>query len=471
MIPEVAPHTSSEDVPVVVVGAGPAGLVAAITLARAGIACTVLSRHTGVNPQPRATLISVRSMELLRSWGLDDAVRAGGDEVQWRLRLTSTLANAADGQSIDVGVPTDAESADLSPTRPAGAPQDHLETVLLDHLRTFPTARIRLGALVHDIERHPGGVRVRYCEAGVERSVDARYLIGADGARSVVRQRLGIGARTTEPTGHAMAVVIHAPLWDVVGEHRYGIYWAGQPPHGATFLPAGHGDRWVYSIFLADPDERNCSEPELIAGIRAASGRSDLPVRIAAVNRFAFSAAIADRFRSVASFLVGDAAHRVTPRGGTGMNTAVAGAYNLGWKLAWVLRGWAPESLLDSYEDERRPIAEHNFRRSIDPDGSRRSTAEELPVDLGGRIPHRWVDADREVSTLDLLGPGLTWFGVPGAFGALRHRPAVAAPVTERVLTPATVHALGADSSGGLLVRPDGLVWNEALARSSVWVG
>ena len=90
-------------------------------------------------------------------------------------------------------------------------------------------------------------------------------------------------------------------------------------------------------------------------------------------------------------FLVGDAAHRVTPRGGTGMNTAIADGYDLGWKLGWVLRGWAGRELLDSYEAERRPVAEHNVARSADPSGSRRRVDQELHADLGGRIPHVWL--------------------------------------------------------------------------------
>ena len=105
-------------------------------------------------------------------------------------------------------------------------------------------------------------------------------------------------------------------------------------------------------------------------------------------------------------FLIGDAAHRVTPRGGTGLNTAIRDGFDLGWKLAWVLRGWAHERLLDTYERERRPVAEFNAARSADPTASLRA-ADELRADLGGRIPHLWLPARRRrVSTLDLLGTG-----------------------------------------------------------------
>src|SRR5512132_1910128 len=134
-------HVAEGDVwPVIVVGAGPAGLVAAITLARAGIQILVLNRRTALLTHPRATVVSLRSMELLRSWDLENEIRAGGDEVEWRMLAASTLSQAAFGDLIDVGYPTTRESANLSPTRPAAVPQDHLETVLLNHLRSLPAA-------------------------------------------------------------------------------------------------------------------------------------------------------------------------------------------------------------------------------------------------------------------------------------------------------------------------------------------
>ena len=124
--------------PVAVVGAGPAGLVSAITLAHAGIKTLVISPRTAVFSHPRATVVSLRSMELFRSWGLEGEIRSGGDEVEWRMLLAPTLSQVAVGSLIDVGYPTASESARLSPTRPAAVPQDHLERVLLHHLQTLP---------------------------------------------------------------------------------------------------------------------------------------------------------------------------------------------------------------------------------------------------------------------------------------------------------------------------------------------
>ena len=96
------------------------------------------------------------------------------------------------------------------------------------------------------------------------------------------------------------------------------------------------------------------------------------------------------------------------------MNTALQSGYDLGWKLAWVLQGWADPDLLDTYEAERRVVAEHNLARSTDPDGSRRPVLDELAVDLGGRLAHAWLPSTgTRRSTLDLLGPGWTLFTGP----------------------------------------------------------
>ena len=164
---------------------------------------------------------------------------------------------------------------------------------------------------------------------------------------------------------------------------------------------------------------------------------------------------MADRFRAGNVFLAGDAAHRVTPRGGTGMNTAIRGGHYLGWKLGWVLRGWAGPELLDTYEAERRPIAAHNVARSADPNGSTREAADELHVDLGGRIPHVWVrSAAGRVSTLDLLTPGLTLFTGPDSAPWETH-PSGGPPLTVRRLDAISARSIGIRGRDALLVRPD----------------
>src|SRR5688572_24747717 len=132
------PRADAEHVPVLVVGAGPAGLTAAVTLARAGIECLLVDRRPGVSSLPRATVASTGTMELLRSWGLDDEIRAGSNDAEMQMLVCRTLAEASAGTAFPVGYPTRSQSSVISPATPLCVPQDHVETVLLDHLATLP---------------------------------------------------------------------------------------------------------------------------------------------------------------------------------------------------------------------------------------------------------------------------------------------------------------------------------------------
>jgi putative polyketide hydroxylase len=446
---------STQITPVLIVGAGPAGLVAAITLARAGIETLVVERRTQVSDLPRATGVSTATMELLRSWGLEEQVRAAAVDVEWQALATTTLADAAAGTAVEVGYPTRAQSAVVSPTRPACIPQDALEPILQEHLATLPCARLRRGVEVIAVESRDDDVEVEVRDADGAHTILARYVIAADGVRSTVRDALGIGTSGPGDLATSMAVRFRAPLWDVVGEHRHVIYFL---PGNRAALPVGHGDRWLYARPWDLQRERlgDLSRDDLTREVRLAAGVPDLEPRIEGASTADYGVALADRFRERSTFLVGDAAHRLTPRGATGMNTAIRDAHDLGWKLSWVLRGWAGDALLDTYETERRPVAEHNAARSADANGSIRGTTDELRADLGGRIAHTWLPGESgRTSTLDLLSDGLTRFTGPGeqAWRTRRGTP----PVTTRRLDAMTARALGILGGASLLVRPDGV--------------
>jgi 2-polyprenyl-6-methoxyphenol hydroxylase-like FAD-dependent oxidoreductase len=240
---------------------------------------------------------------------------------------------------------------------------------------------VLLGTELVDLADGPDAVRavLRDTATGGTRVADAGYVIGADGSRSAVRQAAGIAMRGPDRLAVSATALFTAPLWDLLGPHRYGIYGVDD----GTFVVAGRGDRWGYGHQL-DPELEDPADypPDRLAQlIRLGAGVPDLPVQIHRTGAFTFAAQLADRFREGRIFLAGDAAHRVTPRGGTGMNTAIADGFDLGWKLTWVLRGWAGPELLDSYESERRPVAEHNVARSADPAGrAARSTGSSRPT-------------------------------------------------------------------------------------------
>ena len=451
---------TTTSVPVLVVGAGPAGLVTAITLARYGVECLLVERREELSDQPRATAISTRSMELLRSWGLESRVLDGALDVSFRGRFGETLTGP--GSTVGLGLPTPEEAAQVSPIAPVCAPQDHLEPVLLEHLERLGPASVRFGTELVDLAAGERGVlaRIRAATGGRLETVAARYLVGADGVRSRVRDALQVTMDGPGVVADGVSALFRAPLWEWIEPPHYGLYPITHSEAEGVFVPAGRGDRWVYG-FTGEPGTlppHASAEAAMVARIRLAAGIPELEPRIERTGRFQYVAKLAERFRVGSAFLTGDAAHRVTPRGGTGMNTAIRDGHDIGWKLAWVLRGWAGEELLDSYEEERRPVAEHNMRRSSDPNGSVREAADELQVDLGGRIPHAWVDCGAgRLSTLDLLGPGLTLFTTTDAPRAEVEGEGGRAPVTVRELPPVAAGALRLEPGESLLVRPDGV--------------
>jgi putative polyketide hydroxylase len=289
------------EVPVLVVGAGPAGLVAAGTLALAGVPVLLVERRRALSGLPRATAISTRSMELLRSWGLEDEIRAGGVDAQLQVWVSETLATARSGSAVPAGLPTREQSAVVSPTAPAVVPQDHLEPVLLRHIRSLPGCEVLVGTQVVRLENQPGavGAVLRDSATGRTQVVHARYVIGADGAHSLVRSALGIPMRGPEHLAEALTVLFHAPLWDLLGDLRYVLYAVTTPVGPGDFLPAGRGDRWLYAREWNPQSEQlaDYTDERLSQFIRLGAGVANLSPRFERIGAFSFAAQIADRFR------------------------------------------------------------------------------------------------------------------------------------------------------------------------------
>ena len=366
-------------------------------------------------------------MELLRSWGLEDEIRAGGmPEVEWLGLVTETLASADRGQTVTLGLPTKEQAAVLSPTAPLCAPQDHTEMVLLGYARSLG-ADVQFGGEVLRVDVADDGAEALVRDGDRVRVVSARYVIGADGARSVVRSALGIemdgpGAVDTV----SVTAAFRAPLWDVVGEPRYGLYPIVHPELSSVFVPSGRGDNWVFGVaadLMARPDEA-----EMTRLIRIAAGVPDLEPRIHRITTFNFAAEIADRFAARSAFSIGDAARSCTA---AGMNTAIADGHDLGWKLGWVLNAAGPTRT--SSIPTRRSGAQwrHNLERSVDEGGSPRPDrrvprrprrTDRAPLgehreraDVDARPDRRRADADLGAAGLRTTSEGI---GLGGRIGA-----------------------------------------------------
>jgi 2-polyprenyl-6-methoxyphenol hydroxylase-like FAD-dependent oxidoreductase len=490
-----------QEVPVIIVGAGPAGLATAIGLARNGVGSLIVERHQGTSIFPKASGISTRTMEIVRSWGLEEAVREHSQDVRPLMSVRPTLTGPQLA-AVQLGFPTDEQALSVSPTRTAMVPQDRLEPVLLDHVRELGV-EVRFGTELVSLVQDSTGVTAVVCSVtdGTCSTVRASYLVGADGTRSTVRDLLGIEARGPSDLGDYATVLFRADLWSRLGEERFGLYQLEGPVPG-VLVPTGRDDRWVLGMPW-DPRSESFADytPErCIALIRAATGVPDLGVEVLALMPIEFVAQAADRVRVGRTFLIGDAAHRMPPFGGRGLNTAVADAFGLSWKLAWAIRGWADPVLLDTYAEEREPVGRHNL--SLARERSQGGTPDGLTEDMGyvyrsavidaadiagetapshlfptvatpgARMPHAWLAAPNgPISTLDLVGAGLTL--ITGRAGNAWM--AAASVVAAEVAFPVDAYVVGAHidsrdgvfgerfglgSDGAVLVRPDGhIAW------------
>ncbi len=457
-------HTERTAYDVVVVGAGPAGLTTALALARHGVRPLVVERHAGTSVHPRATGVSTRTVEILRSWGLQDALEAAAFDCEPAMAQTHRLVDPPYAV-LSEGFPTPAQAHAVSPVAPVACPQDRLEPLLLGQLRERG-GEVLFRTEVVGLTQDGDGVtvRLRDRDSGAIRPVPAAYAVGADGPRSRVRDLAGIGMDELGRLGDYLAINFRAPLTGRLPGRRYGIYSTDE----GVFVPAGR-DRWLHGRLLG-PEETaaDWTAERCLAALRSGTGVPDLAPRIDAVMPFRMAAAHARAYRAGRVFLVGDAAHTVTPVGGTGLNTAVHAAHNLGWKLAWVLRGWAAEELLDSYPAERRPIGARVTARSLH--FGPRTVAEALAADLDGRAPHAWVDPARTVSTVDLFDGRLTvltgrtgaGWRAAGAELAGSGVPLAVLSVGAELADPdgELTRAYRLGEGGAALVRPDGqLAW------------
>ena len=494
-------NAQTQEVPVLIVGAGPAGLATSIGLARNGVSSMIIERHPGTSIFPKASGISTRTMEIVRSWGLEGAMREHSQDVQPLMSVHPTLTGPQLA-AVQLGFPTDEQALAVSPTRTALVPQDRLEPVLLDHARELGV-EVRLGNELVSLEQDSTGVTAVVCSVadGTCSAVRASYVVGADGTRSTVRDLLGIETHGPSDLGDYTTVLFRAVLWPRLGEERFGLYQLEGPVPG-VLVPTGRDDRWVLGMQW-DPRSESFADytPErCIELIRAATGVPDLEIEVLARMPIEFIAQAADRVRAGRTFLIGDAAHRMPPFGGRGLNTAVADAFGLSWKLAWVLRGWADPVLLDTYAEEREPVGRHNLGLAADrsqggtPDGLTEDMGyvyrsavidagdavdEPAPSHLfptvatpGARLPHATLRGPGgALSTHDLIGEGLTLITGPGGDAWLDAAKRVAAGTPY----PISAHVVGADldsadgifcerfglgSDGAVLVRPDGhIAW------------
>lgn len=447
---------------VLICGAGAAGLTLAIDLARRGVDFMLIDKANGPFQGSRGKGIQPRSVEVFEDLGVLDGLMALGAGPYPPIRTYQ------DGTFTDTTLTEDVQPTPAEPyAGPLMAPQFLTERALRGRLAALSQAP-RFGTALTSFEQDDQGVTATLASG---QTIRARWMVGADGGRSFVRQALGVEfPGETKPGRGIVADVRLAGLSRDVWHH-----FAAPDGQRVSFCPLAGTD--LFQLQGHAPAVEDFSAAALNALVRERSDRADIVVtEVQWASTFGVNARLAERYRVGRVLLAGDAAHVHPPTGGQGLNTSLQDAYNLGWKLAAVLKG-APEALIDTYEAERQPIAADVLGLSVRLLGEKeiRRGREARQLDLGYRGSSLSLDLGveakvapgdrapdapcqdrdgRPVRVFEVLaGPHWTLLGAD----VLAPRPGLV--IADLVDTDGWfAKAYGLPSGGFALVRPDGYV-------------
>jgi 2,4-dichlorophenol 6-monooxygenase len=374
----VDPNANGVDIeiPVLIVGAGPAGLTLALALARYGVPALTVEKYPSTAHTPRAHIINQRTVEIFRALGISEKFhevaipQAGMTNNLWYTTLADP--EVARSQTWGTGPDRAAEYFLSSPEPMANCAQTVLEPMLLEAAREAG-ADIEFQTEFFELRHDADGVTsvIRDRATGETRTVRSRYVIGADGANSRVLTEVGLTVEGRDDLGHAANIWFRADLARFF-EHRPGVLSWNVMPGPLPRLRLGtlicHKLYTEFVLaFMYDPQQTVLSElteEALLQRIRAVVGE-DIDAEILGLAAWQVRAQVAASYSSGNVFCMGDAVHRHPPTNGLGLNMSVADAYNLAWKLAFVLDGRAGGRLLDSYSAERQPVGAAGVKRAI----------------------------------------------------------------------------------------------------------
>ncbi|HSV53497.1 MAG TPA: FAD-dependent oxidoreductase [Burkholderiaceae bacterium] len=371
-------HPPVFETDVLIAGGGPCGLMLANELGRRGVHCLVVDAKPGTAFNPQANATQARTMEHFRRLGFANEIRALGLPADHPTDI-AYFTRYAQHELSRISLPTAAEAlvkiksmtgswsaAEL----PHRVSQKFVEQALRRHAQALPSADVRYGWTLEHFADEGVSVNasVRPADAGPAQEVNAKFLVGADGARSFVRRQLGIewggvtGIQREFMGGKMFAIYLRAPTFLSVLKHPKAWMYVAVNHQRRSFMASvdGVSEYAFHAALRPGEDADNWTEDDARRVFAEAVG-VELPIEILSMGTWlAGHALVAQRFQQGRVFIAGDAAHLFTPTGGLGYNTAVEDAVNLGWKLASVVRGHSPIELLDSYEAERKPLAERN---------------------------------------------------------------------------------------------------------------
>ncbi len=435
---------------VLIAGAGPVGLALACELGMRGIDCVLLEKRDGAITVPKMSAVSGRNMEFCRRWGIADAVRTAvwpesrnADFVFVDHLRGREFARARHPTSAQRG------ALALSPETTCHCPQIFFDPILAARVKSLPGVALRYGMRLDSFEQDSKGVRARVCNVATSavETITARYLVGCDGPAGIVREALGIRLGGLGVVANSVNIFFRSAELSSIHDKGWARIYRLIDASGcwAELIPIDGKALWRLTVF----DDASAADWPTATLARMAGGA--FAHDILSVSPWERRDCVAERFGEGRVLIAGDAAHQCSPTAGLGMHTGIEEAVNLAWKLAAVIEGWGGAGLVDSYADERRPVALRNVALStatfnalrripgvvqasaFGPDDwrdvlSATSPSEREKMDYGyddspicvgdaepgwpraarpgARAPHAWLADGR--STLDLFGAGFT---------------------------------------------------------------
>jgi 2-polyprenyl-6-methoxyphenol hydroxylase-like FAD-dependent oxidoreductase len=355
---------------VIISGGGSVGLSLAAELSYRNISCVVIEQLEEVDPHPRANAVASRTMEYYRRWGMDQALVEGG--IAPDLPADYHFVSSMHGREIfKIALPSHNQLLDLlknsdmpepkliySPYLKTILGQNEVDAVLRDHIAEASHIDARFGTELTGFRQNRDGVTavIRDNGSGEYEEIDGEYLVACDGGRSLVRTTVDIPLQGDAGLGRFVAIHFRAPGLNKQFGHG-NIYFPLRKPYAGFLMNWDGGTTYTYHYILSEDQAPEDVDPEKL--IQSLAGW-DIPIDLKAVQPWTAHALVAEHYRCGRVFLAGDAAHLFTPTGGFGMNTGVSDAIDIAWKLQAMLEGWGGERLLDTYEEERRPIGIRN---------------------------------------------------------------------------------------------------------------
>ena len=351
---------------ILIVGAGPVGLTGALIAHELGLSVRIIERRPTAQSAPAAHVINARTFEIWRQIGLDvEKIRSTAQSpeqagfVHWVTRLgEKVLGTLQYEQQGD-------DNLSVTPTPLRNLSQHLLEPLLVSELKNRGID-VEYGSTWEALEEGPNGVISTAATDSQIEKISSKWLIACDGASSSVRNACGISMVGPDNLQKFFTVHFKADLKSLTASNPGILYWICDPRAGGTLISHGGDNEWVYMYPIAEGDEAQISPSECDQLIRNAIAPTSATITVLRQSSWTMTSQFADSYRLSRVLLAGDAAHRFPPSGGMGLNTGIGDIHNLMWKIDRIEAGEADVALLDTYEKERRPIAERNAQASMD---------------------------------------------------------------------------------------------------------